>query len=443
MDETGKVTAVAVDGGTATINVTTVDGEKTATCAVTVKPVPHMELDNHHSISKLVWMEIDAKPEDRAGVWIDRNNNGKKDDGEEVTQFSHGFVDGLTPAIRGDMRKYLTGTVSLNKLPDLKAFTLENGFSISGLGRTVKIYGKVTHFNAYLFDPKTMDFSNNPYLTHLDASCCFGDKGRYTTVRDLGINTCPEGLEFLRMLYSDDYVVDMSRFKNLKYFERDASQPWNYHNSNLIGVGAAIKTLDLSSNNKLETLIINYCGNLKTLKIENYTALKHLDLGNNQLLCSGGLFDLNTVLGKNPALEYLSCGGTGTASIDLSTNIALKTLICSGNGDNFTTLDVSKNTALEKLICGNNSISVLDISKNKKLNYLDCIYCKINNLDASNMAIDSSGQYILRCGYQNDWIYISLILREAQRAFWESTLGVSGNSYSNIRMSSVTFIPNP
>ena len=50
-----------------------------------------MTLTTAKSVEETLELWIDAAEADRSGVWIDLNNNGKKDDGEAVTNFA-GFV---------------------------------------------------------------------------------------------------------------------------------------------------------------------------------------------------------------------------------------------------------------------------------------------------------------------------------------------------------------
>ena len=52
-------------------------------------------------------------------------------------------------------------------------------------------------------------------------------------------------------------------------------------------------------------------------------------------------------------------------SLDVTNNLYLKELFCSGN--QIETLDVSNNTSLLSFGCGYNHLSSLDVSKNTKL----------------------------------------------------------------------------
>ena len=86
---------------------------------------------------------------------------------------------------------------------------------------------------------------------------------------------------------------------------------------------------------------------------------------------------------NNPILEYLSLhyNNSHLASLDVSKNTALTTLIC--DGSQLEELDVSKNTALQVLSCNENNLTSLDVSKCPKLSMIWCGYNKFTSLDIS------------------------------------------------------------
>ena len=88
-------------------------------------------------------------------------------------------------------------------------------------------------------------------------------------------------------------------------------------------------------------------------------------------------------LRNNPILEYLSLhyNNSHLASLDVSKNTALTTLVC--NGSQLEELDVSKNTALQNLSCEENNLTSLDVSKCPKLSMIWCGYNKFTSLDIS------------------------------------------------------------
>ena len=113
---------------------------------------------------------------------------------------------------------------------------------------------------------------------------------------------------------------------------------------------------------------------IKDLKgIENFTALKWLICGGNQLTA----LDVS----ENTELEYLWCFGNQLTELDVSKNTALTGLWCGVN--QLTTLDVSQNTLLEKLDCSLNQLTELDLSKNAALVDLSCSRNQLVMLDVS------------------------------------------------------------
>ena len=82
------------------------------------------------------------------------------------------------------------------------------------------------------------------------------------------------------------------------------------------------------------------------------------------------------------ALEELYCYNCKLGKLDLSKNINLKTLECSGNG--LTELDVTGLTKLVELTCEDNELTELDISKNRNLEKLECGKNRLTEIDLSN-----------------------------------------------------------
>ncbi len=107
---------------------------------------PMMVLTTNKLVGDDLQLEIDALPADRAGVWIDLNNNGTKDAGEAVNTF---------------------GSSSTWKLAS----------------RTVTLYGNVTRFDCSHQEVTVLNTGYNPRLTEL---YCFHNE---ITGLDLQFNT--------------------------------------------------------------------------------------------------------------------------------------------------------------------------------------------------------------------------------------------------------------
>ncbi|CAM3578710.1 T9SS type A sorting domain-containing protein [Flavobacterium chungbukense] len=103
------------------------------------------------------------------------------------------------------------------------------------------------------------------------------------------------------------------------------------------------------------------------------------------------------------ALTILNCSENALTTLDLSTNVNLKTLTVSknqlksintsknialdyfaGNNNLFTALDFSANTELSKIYITDNVLTSLNVSKNSKLTTLWCQRNKLPTLDISN-----------------------------------------------------------
>ena len=112
---------------------------------------------------------------------------------------------------------------------------------------------------------------------------------------------------------------------------------------------------------------------------DNIKNVTILTLGNTGYGVIGhGIRDL-TGIGGFKKLEIFALNGLGIQNLDLSNNIALKSLKCEFN--TLTILDLSNNTALERLECRYNEITVLDLSNNPSLSYLSCDTNKLITLN--------------------------------------------------------------
>lgn len=127
---------------------------------------------------------------------------------------------------------------------------------------------------------------------------------------------------------------------------------------------------------------------------------------------------------KNSKLFYLDCDGNKLTELDVSKNPELELLDCRDN--NLTRLDVTNNTKLIVLHCQKNKLSQLNVTKNTNLHYLECRDNRMRDLDASNMAFDSEGNYTLYCGNQttdrSTTQILALTLREDMKSHWETGL---------------------
>lgn len=178
--------------------------------------------------------------------------------------------------------------------------------------------------------------------------------------------------------------------------------------SNLKGLGYFYKLYSLNcSHNELTELDVDGYGRLTRLDCSynkltklNFTQemnLTYLNCEHNEirllntyfltglqeLICNWNMLQQMDFT-QNTELTKLYCGTQPLhMSIDISKNLKLRELECSGLG--IYELDVSKHTQLETLICHDNRISELNISNNTKLKYLNCGECpNLKELDVSH-----------------------------------------------------------
>ena len=83
-----------------------------------------------------------------------------------------------------------------------------------------------------------------------------------------------------------------------------------------------------------------------------------------------------------PKLEILECPYNKITELDMSSNLALKSLGCYRN--QLTQLNVSGNSELTSLSCGDNQLTALDVSSNPNLTLLDCHNNQLTSLNLSN-----------------------------------------------------------
>ena len=130
---------------------------------------------------------------------------------------------------------------------------------------------------------------------------------------------------------------------------------------------------------------------IKDLKgIEYFTYLERLDCGDNELrtldlssnkklqslICYSNYLE-NINVSSNTELITLNCASNGLTKLDVRKNKKLKNLTCYDN--KLTSINLKKNKALESLNCENNLIKSLNFKKNKKL---ELVYCQDNELES-------------------------------------------------------------
>jgi len=417
---------VAISPGTANISVRTTDGNKTATCKVTVKSkvidVTGITL-SQSSISikeeETLQLKATVKPSNATNQEVSWSSGDTgiatvASDGtvtgviEGSTTITAKSADGKVTATckvavtaeyvdipDPNFRKYIIENFDLNRNGKLSlteaaainriSVITDNIESLEGIeymptltylecsGTSYSTSGSTTGKLSYL------DVSQNTALTTLlcDANkLATLDVSRNTSLRTLQCNA--NHLSVLDVS-KNTLLTKLSCFYNLLAY-LDVSK--NTALTLLICGTNQLTSLDVSKNTALIRLEC-FNNHLTSLDVSKNTLLDYLGCDNNQLTSldvskNTALLSLscNNIqlksldVSKNTALTSLDCGVNQLTTLDVSKNTALKTLRCGGN--QLTTLDVSKNTALKTLWCSSNQLTTLDVSKNKSLSDLDC-----------------------------------------------------------------------
>ena len=232
--------------------------EKTFTTEAKEEPKPepkdthYIVLTTQKAVGEKISLTINAAEEDKAGVWLDLNGNGKWDEG----------IDQKPTFFYGD-------------------YTLK--------AQTFRIYGKVNSIDCSNNELTALDISHNPALTKLFAyNNNLPSIAHLDQLKELGIDThtllassLPQGLTYLTINETDSAplsTIDTSPFTELKTLNVYCK---------------SLKSLDLSNNKRLLILYISNTGlteldlshqpNLYTLYVSR-TPLTKLNVAGNRAL---------------------------------------------------------------------------------------------------------------------------------------------------------------
>ena len=181
-------------------------------------------------------------------------------------------------------------------------------------------------------------------------------------------------------------LVDVSKNPNLTFLYLSNNK--DLYTNTLVG-----GVLDITNNTKLENFYCDF-SSVTDIKMSYHPNLRDFSAFD----CDIPSFDFSSCpnvdtiwysqsipskidVTKNLKLKVLVCSGS-MASLDLTNNVELISLLCTNN--ELTELDLSKNVNLEELRCSYNNLSSLDISKNTKLNSVWCNNNKLTELDVTN-----------------------------------------------------------
>ncbi|MBS9766324.1 MAG: hypothetical protein KGV44_02135 [Flavobacteriaceae bacterium] len=272
----------------------------------------YIELTTEKNIGETIELIINANEEDRKNVWIDLNDNGKKDSGEAVTSSKYSKV----------------------------SYTLGS--------RTIRLYGKVAYLICGSNKLIQLNISNNTGLTDL------GVQGNQLTSLDVSNNTQLKYLNCDNNKLTQLNVSNNTKLKTLFVQSNQLTSLDVSHNLQLRELYCATNqliSLDITNNTQLSGL---YCdrNQLTSLNISNNRELRYLECKSNQLT--------SLDVSNNTQLLYLECKSNQLTSLDIRSNTQLKSL----NSDNnqLVQLNVFNNRKLKDLFVQGNQLKSLDIS---------------------------------------------------------------------------------
>lgn len=287
--------------------------------------------------------------------------------GTKFTKDGNGFVN-----VAGNEDKIATITSldvnnqELDNIEGVEYFTNLEVLRVKNMNLKVVDISHNTHL-------KTVDFSNNA-LTQLDVS-------KNTALEKLD---CSEN-NITKLDVTNNAALKLLDCYNNSLEKLDISK--NAQLEELYCGGNMIAELITENNPELITLNLTFGANggswdsttpsnlIRSLDVSKNTKLKTLIVNNNQLITS---LDVS----QNTQLTTLDCASTQVTSLDVSKNLQLEDLSCR-DADNLTSLDVSKNVNLQKLSCYYSPIRSLDLRNNTKLKELNCGHSKMVELDIS------------------------------------------------------------
>lgn len=221
VDESGQVTAIAE--GTAIITATSQHGHKTAPCEVvvisgSVSGTSKIVFSTSRAPGENIILRFGASEADRADCWIDLNNNGTQDAGEDITVFDEDVTYKVDVPI----------ITVYGEIADFRSMRGTNGNGITDI-----------------------DVSNNKLLRRFEINLCdidYIDFSQNSILEEIYIRSC-------KQISS----VDVSKLTNLKFLVLESSDK--------------IESVNLANNPLLEYLNLNYC-KVKRLDISKNLAIK-------------------------------------------------------------------------------------------------------------------------------------------------------------------------
>lgn len=299
----GRCTVTALEDGSATVTVTTVDGEKTDVCRVKVG----LYIENKTFITAV------EKATDAGGHTVVIGWNKEEDGTVKLTPEN-------TDAMKRVTELNLSGAET-GDLSDVKWFTGLTYLDCSGNRLTALDVSSNSDLKTLICSENSLtslDLKENVFLEVADCS------SNELTTLDVSSNS---DLKTLICSYNSLTSLDLKKNGQLEVLRCSYNR---------------LTTLDLSDSGSLTELSCRK-NNLTSLNVSGCPNLENLDCGFNCLEA------LNT--DNNTGLKNLCCDENRLSSLNVGNNTVLWQLSCVGN--RLSTLDVTLNFKLIGLWCGN------------------------------------------------------------------------------------------
>ena len=282
-------------------------------------PPVKMTLTTTKDMGETIRLDLRAAVEDQADVWIDLNNNGKKDSGEDNVTFgvwAYYPLGAQTITIYGKVTMLACSSNSLTTLDVSHNATLDSLYcsqnSLTKLDVTQNT--ALTALNCGDNSLSTLDLSHNAALTYLD---CYGN---LLTTLDVSHNAA------LQELYcSQNSLTKLDVTKNTALIELDCDKN-------------SLTELDLTSNTSLQYL---YCyeNSLTSLDVTNNTELGFIDCCANQIEGEKMETLVNSLVDRSGILK----GSFYVHDQNNPTNVITKAQVLTAEGKNWRVMDIDGN----------------------------------------------------------------------------------------------------
>lgn len=297
-------------------------------------------------------LRLGVEEENRNTCWLDLNNDGKYQKGEELKKFETMMEIPREAATLAMYGKYSSITCSDNKLTSidfgndasaLRSLTIENNALVA------LDLATASHLEYLNCDKNSIVSLNLSNLANLREVTCFANK-----LKTLNIKGCSA---LLKLTCNDNQLTEID-FTGVNLL------------SELYCSGNQISALNLDEQTALRSL---YCNNnkLASLVFKNKTELEILYcLGNN----------LSTLdFAGMPLLSVVNCAQNNIAKLSFATNPKMTKIYAYEN--KLTELDFSGLDLLAFVDVSNNQITGLTFKKNESLNDLHCSFNRLTGLN--------------------------------------------------------------